>query len=59
MKTRDELITKAREIIELWFEPWGAGKNARWMSLTNDMPYNPDLVLERILELLKEADALN
>ena len=57
MKTRDQLIFDAREICDLWFKPWGAGKGAR-LEGHGITVLNPDRVIERLGEILSEAEEL-
>ena len=57
MKTRDQLIFDAREICDLWFKPWSAGKGAR-LEGHGITVLNPERVIERLGEILSEAEEL-
>lgn len=46
-------IEAIREIIELWFSPWGAAKGEAWEYLSNDRPFDPNVALELIRDALK------
>ena len=53
-----EHLDRAIELCELWFESWGEAKGARWTEIMGrDAPLNPELVIEKVLELLREAKA--
>ena len=51
-----EHLDKAIDLCGLWFEPWSAGKGAKWTEIMGrDAPLNPDLVIAKVLEMLREA----
>lgn len=53
-----KLIAHAKSVLDLWYEPWGAGKAERWAVLTGQMPFNPNLLLEYLRDVVDKIDAL-
>jgi hypothetical protein len=45
-------VERVREIVDLWFEPWGAAKGEMWEDLSGDKPFDPNVALEMIREAL-------
>lgn len=54
MKTADEIARdcamadKVRDIIRIYYAPWGAAKAAEWEFLTGDKPFTADHALNAI-----------
>lgn len=43
---------RVREIVDLWFAPWGAAKGVMWENLSGDKPFDPNVALELIRDAL-------
>jgi len=41
-----EAATRIREVLTLWFTPWGAAKSAMWEEASGDRPFDPNVCLE-------------
>lgn len=49
-------LEKAREIVELYFAPWGAAKGEQWEDLSGDQPFEPEVALRLIQRALAQKD---
>jgi hypothetical protein len=47
---QDSVVVPAevREIVDLYFAPWGAAKGARWEALSGDQPFNAEIAMSLI-----------
>lgn len=52
-----ERLRRVREIVELWFSPWGAAKGEMWEDLSNDKPFEPNVALDLIRQTLEPSNA--
>ncbi len=49
-------IERAHRLIDVYFEPWGAGKAAEWEDLTNDKPFNLQVLIVCLSAALVAAE---
>ena len=47
-------LVPIREVIDFYFEPWGAAKGETWEHMSGDRAFNPESVLEILQERLAE-----
>lgn len=47
---------EVREIVELYFAPWGAAKGARWEALSGDQPFNAEIAMSLIEAAMTRKD---
>jgi hypothetical protein len=43
---------KAKQIVDLWFEPWSAARDAKWKEATGNREFSPDIALALVCDLL-------
>lgn len=49
-------MQKVRRIVDVYFEPWGAAKAARWEFLSGDSGFDPETALRLIQTTLSPRD---
>ena len=46
-------LEKIREIVNVYFYPWGATKAAMWEDLVGNKPFSPEVALKEIQKVLE------